>query len=40
VVLDTYPPPVRRWIQKRGGLSSKVLLLRGRELAAMLPRCG
>jgi hypothetical protein len=38
-VLQTYPPDVRRWIQRRGGLSSRLLLLRGRELAAMFPSC-
>jgi hypothetical protein len=39
VVLATYPPDVRRWIQRRGGLTSRLLLLRGRELARMFPRC-
>lgn len=39
VVLETYPPPVRDWIMRRGGLTSRVLLLRGRDLAAMLPAC-
>ncbi len=39
VVLETYPEPVRRWIQRHGGLGSRLLLLRGRELAAMYPRC-
>ncbi|WKA29627.1 hypothetical protein [Bradyrhizobium roseum] len=34
-----YPEPVRRWIARRGGLTSRLLLLRGRELAAMYPRC-
>lgn len=34
-----YPPPVREWIARRGGLTSRLLLLRGRELAAMYPRC-
>ena len=38
-VLATYPPAVRRWIERRGGLSSRLLLLRGRELAAMYPAC-
>jgi len=38
-ILSTYPPPVRAWIQRHGGLSSRLLLLRGRELAAMYPRC-
>ena len=39
VVLSAYPPPVRQWIVRHGGLSSRLLLLRGRELAAMYPRC-
>ena len=34
-----YPAPVRAWIARRGGLTSRLLLLRGRELAAMYPRC-
>jgi hypothetical protein len=38
-VLATYPPDVRRWIERRGGLSSRLLLLRGRDLAAMYPTC-
>lgn len=39
IVLSTYPPPVREWIRRRGGLGSRVLLLRGRELAAMFRVC-
>ena len=38
-VLATYPAPVRGWISRRGGLTSRLLLLRGRELAAIYPRC-
>lgn len=38
-VLETYPAAVRGWIRRRGGLSSRLLLLRGRELAAIYPRC-
>jgi hypothetical protein len=34
-----YPEPVREWIMRRGGLTSRLLLLRGRELAAIYPRC-
>ena len=37
--LSNYPPPVRSWIVRHGGLSSRMLLLRGRELATMYPRC-
>ena len=39
LVLDAYPAPVRDWIRRRGGLSSRLLLLRGRELAAIYPSC-
>ena len=38
-VLEAYPAPVRGWISRRGGLTSRLLLLRGRELAAIYPRC-
>ena len=34
-----YPTLVREWIARRGGLTSRLLLLRGRELAAIYPRC-
>jgi hypothetical protein len=39
LVLEAYPAAVRGWIQRRGGLSSRLLLLRGRDLAAIYPRC-
>jgi hypothetical protein len=39
VVLQAYPAPVRDWIRSRGGLTSHLLLLRGRELAAIYPSC-
>jgi len=39
LVLEAYPGPVRDWIRSRGGLTSRLLLLRGRELAAMYPSC-
>ena len=39
IVLQTYPAGVRNWIRSRGGLSSRLLLLRGRELAALYPSC-
>jgi hypothetical protein len=40
VVTDTYPAGVRAWIARHGGLKNKPLYLRGRELAALYPRCG
>jgi hypothetical protein len=39
LVLEAYPSPVRGWISRRGGLTSRLLLLRGRELAAIYPTC-
>ena len=39
LVLEAYPARVRGWILRRGGLSSHLLLLRGRELAAIYPSC-
>jgi hypothetical protein len=39
LVLQAYPAAVRGWISRRGGLSSRLLLLRGRELAAIYPSC-
>ena len=39
LVLQTYPTGVRNWIIHRGGLTSHLLLLRGRELAAFYPSC-
>ena len=38
-VLEAYPAPVRNWISRRGGLTSRMLLLRGRDLAAIYPSC-
>jgi len=39
LVLASYPSPVRHWIQRRGGLTSRLLLLRGRDLAQIYPAC-
>ena len=38
-VHEAYPEPIRDWISRHGGLTSRMLLLRGRELAAIYPRC-
>jgi hypothetical protein len=35
----TYPAGVRSWIKRNGGLSQKVIMLKGRELASLYPRC-
>jgi hypothetical protein len=39
LVLEAYPAAVRGWILRHGGLTSRLLLLRGRELAAIYPVC-
>ena len=39
LVLQAYPTAVRAWISRRGGLTSRLLLRRGRDLAAIYPRC-
>ena len=39
LVLQAYPAAVRGWIRHRGGLNSRLLLLRGRELSAIYPSC-
>jgi hypothetical protein len=39
LVLETYPPPIRNWIRRRGGLTSRLLLLRGRQLDAIYRIC-
>ena len=39
ILWSTYPASVRRWIARHGGLGSRLIALRGRELAAMYPRC-
>jgi hypothetical protein len=38
-VLEAYPAPVRNWIRRRGGLTSRLLLLRGRELTRIYSSC-
>jgi hypothetical protein len=39
VLVATYPDAVQSWIRRRGGLKRKPIFLRGRELAALYPRC-
>jgi hypothetical protein len=39
LVMEAYPAMVRGWIRRHGGLTSHLLLLRGRELAAIYPSC-
>jgi hypothetical protein len=39
-MMDIYPAPLRNWINRHGGLTPKVIFLRGRELAGMVSTCG
>jgi hypothetical protein len=39
LVMQMYPAAVRRWIERRGGLTPKLIFLRGRELTAMYRSC-
>lgn len=38
-LLSIYPPSIRRWLAKKGGLTSNMVFLQGRELAAVVPPC-
>jgi hypothetical protein len=38
-LLSIYPPDVRSWISRHGGLSRTWIFLKGRELASMVPSC-
>jgi hypothetical protein len=39
-MFEVYPANVRKWIARRGGLSKRTILLKGHELAAVVPACG
>jgi hypothetical protein len=39
-MMELYPTDVRGWIGRHGGLTSRMIFLRGRELATMVPACG
>ena len=38
-VAAAYPASVRAWIKQNGGLTQKLILLRGRQLSALYRRC-
>jgi hypothetical protein len=38
-LMRTYPAPVRAWIARHGGLTPKMIYLRGHDLAAIVPPC-
>jgi hypothetical protein len=39
MITATYPASVQAWIERHGGLSRRLLLLRGRELKALYSSC-
>jgi hypothetical protein len=39
VMTAAYPPEIRAWLKKRGGLKRGMILLRGRELSRLYRRC-
>ena len=38
-MMDVYPADLRSWIARRGGLTTKMIFLHGRELAEIVPPC-
>ena len=39
LLFSMYPTPIRRWIAHRGGLTPRMIFLRGRELQSMYKPC-
>jgi hypothetical protein len=39
LMYEMYPPTIRNWINKHGGLGARTIILTGRELAALYPFC-
>src|SRR5712664_40811 len=39
MLYSMYPSPIRRWIAQRGGLTSQMIYLRGKQLARMYKPC-
>ena len=39
LVMGLYPPEIRSWIDRHGGLTPRLLTLRGRELTALYRSC-
>lgn len=39
LLMAVYPPRIKTWIAKRGGLNRKMRYLSGRELTSMYPLC-
>jgi hypothetical protein len=39
LVLHLYPPQIRHWIARHGGLTPHIIAMRGRDLATLYPIC-
>jgi len=39
MLYSMYPPPVKKWINQRGGLTQRMIYLRGKELQSMYHPC-
>jgi len=39
MLFELYPPSIRSWITNHGGLSTRMMLLKGRELRSFYSRC-
>ena len=39
LVMRLYPPAIRSWINRHGGLRPQLITMRGRDLAALFPAC-
>jgi hypothetical protein len=38
-VMRLYPPSIRAWINRHGGLRPQMIVMRGPELSALYPIC-
>jgi len=39
VIMRLYPPEIRDWIERHGGLKAQIMALRGKELSALYDTC-
>ena len=39
LVMRLYPPQIHRWIERHGGLTTNIIVMRGRELAELYNSC-
>ena len=39
LVMRLYPPAIRNWIERHGGLTPRIITMRGRELAGLYDSC-